>query len=227
MVPRCVVLTAIAVAVTATACTRTSDGVPAAEPGAYQVTTQQRIPPPSREPPDDPAPGVVPRPADPIAGGPLCAPAALPPVRTVAQVDDPAAPTATVAVPAGWSMSGGSGDVGAELAGSSGMQATVSISPTDADPEAAFRQYADELTADSAITTLSVLPGEMCGLSGQKLLGILSDGTETVQYRDRIVHVPTGEQDYLIAVHVTAPADTDGFDEPAALLTGDFEIGLR
>ena len=71
-----------------------------------------------------------------------------------------------------------------------------------------------------------MLPGELCGLSGQTLLGILSDGTETVQYRDRIVHVPTGERDYLIAVHVTAPSDASGFDEPAALLTDDFEIGL-
>jgi len=102
----------------------------------------------------------------------------------------------------------------------------VTIAATDADAETAFREYADQLTADSSITTLSVLPGEMCGLSGQTLLGILSDGTQTVQYRDRIVHVPTGERDYLIAVHVTAPSDAPGFDEPAALLTDDFEIGL-
>lgn len=222
-----IVVAAVAVAVTVTSCTRTSDGAPTAELGAQQASTEQRSPLPTRPPPDDPVPGVVPTPASPAAGGTVCTPAALPPVRTVAQVDDPAAPTATVAVPVGWSMSGGRGDVGAELAGPSDMRATVSITPTDADPETALRQYADQLTADSTITTLSVLPGEMCGLSGQTLLGILSDGTETVQYRDRIVHVPAGERDYLIAVHVTAPDDTDGFDEPAAVLTGDFEIGLR
>lgn len=227
MALRCVAVAAIFVAVAAAACTRTSDGVPAAEPGVQQTSTEERTPMPSGQPSDDPAaPGVVPTPSSPAAAGPICVPASLPPVRTVAQVADPAAPTATVAVPDGWSMSGGGGDIGAQLAGPSGMQAVVTITPADSDAEAAFRQYADELTADKAITTLSMLPGEMCGLSGQTLQGILSDGAETVQYRDRIVHVPTGDRYYLIAVHVTAPSGASGFDDSAAVLTEDFEIGL-
>ena len=217
-----VVLLAVLAVLAASACTRSSDGVPVAAPGAQQSTgtttaTTGR---------DEPAPGVVPTPEPRVGPEPLCAPTTLPPVRTVALVADPDAPTATVAVPDGWSMSGGNGDVGAELNGPAGMRAVVTIAATDADAETAFREYADQLTADSSITTLSVLPGELCGLSGQTLLGILSDGTQTVQYRDRIVHVPTGERDYLIAVHVTAPSDAPGFDEPAALLTDDFEIGL-
>jgi len=221
-VPRRLAVVALLAVLAGSACTRSSEGVPVAAPGAQQSTgtttaTTGR---------DEPAPGVVPTPEPRVGPEPLCAPTTLPPVRTVALVADPDAPTATVAVPDGWSMSGGNGDVGAELNGPAGMRAVVTIAATDADAETAFREYADQLTADSSITTLSVLPGEMCGLSGQTLLGILSDGTQTVQYRDRIVHVPTGERDYLIAVHVTAPSDAPGFDEPAALLTDDFEIGL-
>lgn len=219
--PRRLAVVVLLFALAGAACTRSSDGVPVAAPGAQQststTTTTGR---------DEPAPGVVPTPGPPTGAEPLCAPASLPPVRTVALVADPNAPTATVAVPDGWSMSGGDGDVGAELSGPAGMRAVVTIAPTDADAETAFREYADQLTADSSITTLSVLPGELCGLSGQTLLGILSDGTQTVQYRDRIVHVPAVERDYLVAVHVTAPSDAPGFDEPAALLTDDFEIGL-
>ena len=219
--PRRLAVVVLLAVLAASACTRSSDGVPVAAPaqqstGTTTATTGR----------DEPAPGVVPTPEPRAGPEPLCAPTTLPPVRTVALVADPDAPTATVAVPDGWSMSGGNGDVGAELNGPAGMRAVVTIAATDADAETAFREYADQLTADSSITTLSVLPGELCGLSGQTLLGILSDGTETVQYRDRIVHVPTGERDYLIAVHVTAPSDASGFDEPAALLTDDFEIGL-
>ncbi|MBX7447015.1 hypothetical protein GR927_03335 [Mycolicibacterium sp. 3033] len=220
--PRRLAVVVLLFALARSACTRSSDGVPVAAPGAQQSTSTTTV----TTGRDEPAPGVVPTPGPSAGPEPLCAPASLPPVRTVALVADPDAPTATVAVPDGWSMSGGNGDVGAELNGPAGMRAVVTIAATDADAETAFREYADQLTADSSITTLSVLPGELCGLSGQTLLGILSDGTQTVQYRDRIVHVPTGGRDYLIAVHVTAPSDAPGFDEPAALLTDDFEIGL-
>ncbi|MDY6995408.1 MAG: hypothetical protein SW019_02360 [Actinomycetota bacterium] len=224
------VVASVACVVAAVACTRTSDGVPTAGGGALsstlRPTPQPGLAPPAGGPDDQPAPGVVPTTGAPAAPGSLCAPAVLPPVRTVAQVSDPSAPTATVAVPDGWSMSGGSGDVGAVLEGPSGMRATVSITATGDEPAAAFRRYADQLTAGKVMTTLSILPGPMCGLSGQTLLGVLSDGRDTVQYQDRVVHVPAPAGDYLIAVHVTAPADAPGFDDPAAVLTEDFEIGL-
>jgi hypothetical protein len=61
-------------------------------------------------------------------------------------------------------------------------------------------------------------------------MGVLSDGAQSVQYQDRIVHVgvPTGttNQAYLIVVHVEAPAGTPGFDTAASVLTDVFEIGL-
>ena len=224
-----VALLLVCAAVVASGCTRSSDGAPTAgapgSSGALEAPATETVQPDPREP--DPQPGVVPTTQGPAPAASVCAPAELPPVRTVAQVSDPAAPTATVGVPQGWSMSSGGGDPeGARLQGEAGMSATVTIAPTPLDPAAAFRDYTDELTEGSVITTVSILPADMCGFSGQRLMGILSDGTQTVQYEDRIVHVPAPAQDYLIAVHVEAPSGAPGFDAAAALLTGDFEIGL-
>jgi hypothetical protein len=145
-----------------------------------------------------------------------------------AAVDDPDAPRITVGVPDRWSMSAGTGDSGGRLDGPDGMQATVTIAATQLDPAAAFRKYADELMAESAVSTLSVLPGDLCGFSGQKLMGAWSDTPQNaVEYQDRVVHVWTNSgTNYLVAVHVQAPTGTPGFDSAAAQLTGDFEIVL-
>lgn len=217
--------------VVAAGCTRAGDGVPTV--ASSELSAASEVPTTTETAPadpgqQDPEPGVVPTTQRPAPAGSVCAPAELPPVRTVAQISDPAAPTATVGVPQGWSMSAGGGDPeGARLQGVAGMSATVTIAPTPLDPAAAFREYTDALTEGSVITTVSILPGDLCGFSGQRLMGILSDGTQTVQYEDRIVHVPAPARDYLIAVHVEAPSGAPGFEEAAALLTGDFEVGLR
>ena len=212
------------------ACTRTDAGVPTAGDENRSPTETSEMEPSETGLPEpqevDDEPGVVPTMA-PGAAGSVCAPPDLPPVRTVARISDPAAPTATVGVPDGWSMSSGDGDpVGARLEGPGGMRATVTIAATSLAPAAAFRRYSDDLTEGSVMSTVSLLPGEMCGYSGQQLMGILSDGTETVQYEDRLVHVPAPAQDYLIAIHVEAPSGTPGFEDAASLVTDDFEIGL-
>jgi hypothetical protein len=145
-----------------------------------------------------------------------------------AEVDDARAPRITVGVPDKWSMTAGTGDVGGKLDGPGGMEATVTIAATQLDPAAAFRKYTDDLMAESSVSSVSVLPGELCGFSGQKLMGAWSDTPQNaVEYEDRIVHVWTNSgPDYLVAVHVQAPTDTPGFDSAAALLTEDFEIVL-
>ena len=227
------------VVVLAPACTRTSDGSATGDRAQRQTTETTEptesteatgtTPTPTTEMSSD-EPGVVPTTAPPAAAGQVCVPDVPPPVSVVAQVADPAAPTATVGVPEGWSMSSGSGPdaVGAQMDGQGQMSATVSISATALDPAAAFRAYSDDLTRDATISTVSLLPAEMCGYSGQKLMGVLSDEAElSIEYRDRIVHVPTAGGNYLIAIHVEAPPSTPGFDEAASLLTEDFEIGIR
>jgi len=108
------------------------------------------------------------------------------------------------------------------------MFATVTIAPTTLDPAAAFTEYADEVMEVSAVSSVSVLPAELCGYSGQKLMGAWSDTPQNaVEYEDRIVHIwANSGNNYLVAVHVQAPTGTPGFDSAAALLTEDFEIVL-
>ena len=224
-------LAALALACLLAACVRTSDGVPvageggpapvtSAAPSATTSPTQQG---------DQTAYGVAPTTRAPVPPNTVaCSQAIKPSVRMTAEVDDPHAPRITVGVPDKWSMSAGTGDVGGRLDGPGGMEATVTIAATQLDPAAAFRKYADDLMAESAVSSVSVLPGELCGYSGQKLMGAWSDTPQNaVEYEDRIVHIWTNSgNNYLVAVHVQAPTGTPGFDEAAALLTEDFEIVL-
>ncbi len=143
----------------------------------------------------------------------------------VATVADPAAPRVTVAVPPGWSTSPGSGDVGALLAGPDDMIAQVTITATPLDAAAAFTRYSDDVMGKYPISTLSLLPGDFCGYSGQKLMGTWAqDPDQSFEYRDRIAHIWTNSKNYLVAVHVEAPSGTAGFDTAASVLTGEFSI---
>lgn len=212
-------------------CVRTSDGVPVA--GETAPGTGTSAPPSATAGPtpqgDEPAFGILPTTRAPVPPNTVaCSQPITPTVRMTAEVDDPQAPRITVGVPDRWSMSAGTGDVGGRLDGPAGMQATVTIAVTQLDPAAAFRKYADDLMAESAVSTVSVLPGDLCGFSGQKLIGAWSDTPQNaVEYEDRIVHIWTNSgKNYLVAVHVQAPTGTPGFDSAAALLTEDFEIVL-
>jgi hypothetical protein len=222
-------LAALALTCLLAACVRTSDGVPVAEqpPSAASSVPSATSAPPQQG--DQSVYGVVPTKRAPVPPNTVaCSQAIKPSVRMTAQVADPQAPKITVGVPDGWSMSAGTGDVGGRLQGPGGMQATVTIGATQLDPVAAFKKYADDLVAESAVSSVSVLPGELCGYSGQKLMGAWSDTPQNaVEFRDRIVHIWTNSgADYLVAVHVEAPTGTPGFDAAAAQLTEDFEIVL-
>jgi hypothetical protein len=174
------------------------------------------------------APGIVTTTRGPAPAATVGCPLPIEPaISAVAQVSDPAAPKVTVAVPDGWSQLPGSGDVGLRLQGPDGMFATVTIAPTKLDPEAAFTEYADEVMELSAVSSVSGLPAELCGYSGQKLMGAWSDTPQqSVEFLDRIVHVWTDDGDYLIAVHVQAPAGTDAFDASSSVLIDDFAVGI-
>jgi hypothetical protein len=226
-----VALAALGLACLVAGCVRTSDGVPVV--GEAGPGTAMSSPPSVTAGPkphgDQPAFGILPTTRAPVPPNTVaCSQPIKPSVRMTAEVDDPQAPRITVGVPDRWSMSAGAGDVGGRLDGPAGMQATVTIAATQLDPEAAFRKYADDLIAESAVSTVSVLPGELCGFSGQKLMGAWSDTPQNaVEYEDRIVHIWTNSgKNYLVAVHVQAPTGTRGFDSAAALLTEDFEIVL-
>jgi hypothetical protein len=215
------------------ACNKSSEGTPVADDVATTTTTgatETATTDPSGPTTDSDHPdfGVVPTSTAPIAAGTItCAPEQRPPVGMVAKVADSVAPVITVAVPEGWSMQGGTGDIGAQLSGPDGMSATVTIMPTTLDPQAAFAEYAEALTADAAVSSLSVLPAELCDYSGQKLLGAASDTPEdATEFVDRVVHVWTDSRDYLVSVHTEAPTGTSGFDPASTQLTEDFEVRI-
>ena len=174
------------------------------------------------------APGVVATSRAPIPPGAVtCAQPVSPGVQAVARVSDPAAPRVTVAVPDGWSAAPGSGDVGVRMEGPDGMSATVSIAKTRLQPEEAFTEYADKVMAVSPVSSVSVLPADLCGYSGQKLMGAWSDNPQqSVEFVDRIAHIWTDTDDYLVAVHAQAPAGTPGFDAASTMLIEDFGVGI-
>ncbi|MGV0715669.1 hypothetical protein ABQE93_09705 [Mycolicibacterium sp. XJ662] len=215
-------------AVVFTACDRTSEGTPVPADTAVPATSTpstRAIPTPQTTLPE---PGIAPTTRTPVpAGAATCEPSDPPPVGVVAKVDDPAAPRITVALPEGWSTSAGDGDVGAKLQGPDGLSATVTIARTQLDPAEAFEQYVNDAMAGANVSSVSVLPAELCGYSGQKLLGMWSGATEkAVEFGDRIAHIWTNTNNYLVAVHVEGPADTPHFDPLSSPLMADFTVVL-
>jgi hypothetical protein len=225
-----VALATLALACLLAACVRTSEGVPVAgdtPPSARTPSTSATTAPTQQGEPSNF--GVVPTTRAPVPPNTVaCSQTIKPSVRMTAEVDDPQAPRITVGVPDKWSMTAGTGDVGGKLDGPGGMEATITIAMTQSEPAVAFSKYSDELMAESAVSSVSVLPGPLCGYSGQKLMGAWSDTPQNaVEYEDRIVHIWTNSgNNYLVSVHVQAPTGTPGFDSAAALLTEDFEIVL-
>ena len=213
------------------ACARNRDGTAVRAESSVSTGTSVTSSAPSRtvasDNPESSEPGVLettPRPVP--ANSQVCAQDLTGQTATSA-VADPAAPKITVAVPDGWSVAPGSGDVGARFAGPDDMLAEITISATALDPAAAFTRYSDDVMAKYPISTLSLLPAELCGYSGQKLMGTWADDPdEYVEYQDRIIHIWTNEKNYLVAIHVEAPAGTTGFDVAASTLTSDFNIVL-
>jgi len=225
-----VVLAALGLACLVAGCVRTSDGAPvAADLGTTAASSAPSVTTQPTQESDQSVYGVVPTKRAPVPPNTVaCSQPVKPSVRMTAQVKDPDAPRITVGVPDGWSMSAGSGDIGGQLAGPDGMTATVTIASTQLDPAAAFKKYADDLMEEAAVSSVSVLPGQLCDFSGQKLMGAWSDTPQNaVEFEDRIAHIWTNSgNDYLVSVHVQAPTGTAGFDDAASVLTEDFEIVL-
>jgi hypothetical protein len=219
-------------ATTVSACAHMTEGVPAARSSAPAATTTKPSPrstiPTATANNGAPPVGVVPTTRAPLpAQAVTCAPPVRPGILIVAKVADPQAPQVTVPVPGGFTLARGSGDVATRMTGPDGATATVTITPTKLDAAESFRDYADHVTAKYSVSALSFLPGEMCGYSGQKLMGTLSNtSADTIQFTDRMVHVWTNAGDYLIVVHVEGPGAYTDLDAISEMLTGDFEIRI-
>jgi hypothetical protein len=211
------------------ACARSNEGtaVRAESPVSTTSTTTSSSPgsTAASDTPESAEPGVLETTRRPVPANAQVCPQDLTGQTAVAAVADPAAPKITVALPEGWSPTPGSGDVGALLTGPDDMLAEITITATPLEPAAAFSRYSDDLMGKYPISTLSLLPADLCGYSGQKLMGTWADDPdEYVQYQDRIAHIWTNSTNYLVAIHVEAPSGTAGFDAAADTLTSDFSI---
>ncbi|MBI3691307.1 MAG: hypothetical protein HY239_11820, partial [Mycolicibacterium aromaticivorans] len=149
------------------ACARSSDGIPIR---AEASTSASGVAPTSASPstretdePESSQPGVLETTKVPVPSNAVVCRQEQQGQTAVATVADPAAPQITIRVPAGWTVTPGSGDVGASLSGPDDMVAKVTIAATPLDPAAAFTRYGDDLMAKYPISTLSLLPGDFCG----------------------------------------------------------------
>lgn len=219
------------------ACGKTSEGEPVATeaesvaeatPSSTAETTPSTRAVPTAEA-DLTEPGVVSTTRTAVPPGTVTCELTDPPQDGVATaaVSDPAAPKITVGLPPGWSSAPGDGDVGAKLSGPDGVTATVTIAKTTLDPAAAFKKYSDDAMAASPVSSVSVLPADLCGYSGQKLLGSWADTPEqAVEFGDRVAHVWTNNGDYLVTVHVEGPTGSPGFDPFTSPMMNDFGIEI-
>jgi len=213
----------------AAACARISEGTAVRAESSLSTTSAATSSAPSRtvatDTPESSEPGVLETTRQPVPSNAQVCVQDLTGQTATTAVADPAAPKITVAAPDGWSVAPGSGEVGARFAGPDDMLAEISITATPLDPTAAFTRYSDDLMAKYPISTLSLLPADLCGYSGQKLMGTWAyDPEESTEYQDRITHIWTNSKNYLVAIHVEAPSGTAGFDAAASTFTSDFNI---
>jgi hypothetical protein len=208
-------------------CARTTEGVAVAIGGpvasttarpstAQQPTTGNRTPVPGIEEtlPDHIPPNAFVCFPEPAGVG----------IGTVAQVSDPAAPRITVSVPDGWTSDPGQGDVALTLSGPDGMTGTVTIAPTTLDPASAFSDYAAMLGRSKPDLQVDTAGAKFCGYSSQKLTGTFLGPPGTLDFADRITHIWTNTDKYLVTIHLEGPADAPGFDAAKTALMQDFAV---
>ena len=146
-------------------------------------------------------------------------------VGTVAQVADPAAPRITVTVPDDWTSEPGQGDVALTLSGPDGMTGTVTIAETKLDPAAAFADYAAMLRRSKPDIKVDTEGAKFCGYSSQKLTGTFLGPSGTLGFADRITHIWTNTDKYLVTIHMEGPAEAPPvFSAAKAALMQDFAV---
>lgn len=139
----------------------------------------------------------------------------------------PDTPIIELLAPDNWKFAPSPVDPTLNLTGPNGLKGTVTVAPTELEPTEAFDKYSDDAMAKAPIASLSVLPGELCGYSGQKLMGMWSgSGGAPVEYRDRIAHVWTNSTSYLVAIHLEGPQGASGFAAAEELMMKDFGIDI-
>ena len=145
-------------------------------------------------------------------------------IGTVAQVSDPAAPRITLPVPEAWTNEPGQGDVALSLSGPDGMTGKVTITVTARDPASAFADYVATLARSKPDFQVDTVGVKFCGYSSQKLTGTFLGPQGTIEFADRITHIWTNTDKYLVAIHLEGPQDAPGFGAAKAALMQDFAV---
>lgn len=172
-----------------------------------------------------PAYGVEPTTTRALAPGEVTCPIPGGPTVTVRSAV-PGSPVLTMRIPEGFTELPPHAQA-VRLAGPAGLTVELTLTPTDRDAEAAFKQYSDDRVSKYPINSVSVLPGDLCGYSGQKLMGTLAEQPgRGIRYADRIVHIWTNNGAFLGAVRVEARGATADFDQTSSAMLADFGITM-
>jgi len=145
-------------------------------------------------------------------------------IGTVAQVVAAAAPRITITLPDRWTSEQGHEDLALSLTGPDSMTGTVAIAATKLGPAAAFSEYADNLAHSKPDLQVEVVGAKFCGYSSQKLTGTFGGSSGPVVFADRITHIWTNTDNYLVAIHMEGPEDAAGFASAKAALMQDFAV---
>jgi len=181
---------------------------------------------PTQSPPTEPVPGVeitLPEHIPPNAFACFPEPTGIG-IGTVAQVADLAAPRITVTVPDGWTSEPGQGDVALNLNGPDDLTGAVTIAATTLDPAVAFAEYAAKLRRSKPDVKVDIAGAKFCGYSSQQLTGAFRGPPNTIDFADRITHIWTNTNKYLVTIHLEGPAGAAGFDAAKTALMQDFAV---
>jgi len=176
-------------------------------------------------------------PAEPVPGVETTLPQHIPPAAvtcvppptgggqvSIARVPDTVAPQVTVILPDGWSSVAGTGDRAATLTGPDGMSAAVSIAATALEPGGAFLKYAVDMRDSRPGVKFTVAAAQFCGYSSQRLTGTFQGPSGTFDFADRLTHIWTNTNQYLVAIQLQAPAGAPGFVVAKSTLMGEFAV---
>lgn len=103
------------------------------------------------------------------------------------------------------------------------MSVRVTIARTDLDPGGAFLRYASDVRTARPGVKVTVTAAQFCGYSSQLLSGT-GGGTAANDFADRITHVWTNTQAYLVVVHLEAPGKSPGFEAAKSTVTQQFAV---
>lgn len=210
-------------AVPAVGCERTTGGTAIGGTGstASSMASTTRLSDPA-----EPVPGVETTLPDHIPPNALvCFPPPASGSMTKASVADPVAPVLTVPLPDGWSPTQGTGDVALTSTGPDGMSVRVTITRTDLDPGGAFLRYATDLGTAKPGVKVTVTAAQFCGYSSQLLSGT-GGGPRANEFADRITHVWTNTQAYLVVIHLEGPGKVPGFEAAKSTVMQQFAVTI-